>query len=101
MIKMKLLVGADLKGKPKEGKVEISYGTFKKYEGSGIGTRICRQLVLLALETDPSIRITARTLPENIASMEILKKNGFKCLGTVYDEEDGNVLEWEYKKNSL
>lgn len=27
----------------------------------------------------------------------ILKKNGFVCLGTVYDDEDENVLEWELK----
>lgn len=31
------------KGKPREGKVEIAYGTFKNFEGQGIGTEICRQ----------------------------------------------------------
>src|SRR5829696_9039644 len=59
------IVGAaGFKGKPKDGKVEIAYGTFKKYEGQGIGTEICRQLVLLAFETDPAVRITARTLQD-------------------------------------
>ena len=85
------------KGKPKEGKVEIAYGTFKKFEKQGIGTAICRALVSLSLETDPGIRITARTLPENNASAGILKRNGFVFLGLVWDEEDGNVWEWEYK----
>ena len=95
------IVGAaGYKGKPKDGKVEIAYGTFKNYEGRGIGTEICRQLVLLSLQTDPAIRITARTLQDGYASMAILKKNGFECLGTVYDEEDGEVLEWELKKQS-
>jgi RimJ/RimL family protein N-acetyltransferase len=89
------------KGQPKEGKVEIAYGTFKKYEGRGIGTEICRQLVLLSLQTDPDIRITARTLQDGYASMGILKKNGFECLGIVYDDEDGNVLEWEFKKPGI
>ena len=93
------IVGAGgYKGKPRNGKVEIAYGTFKKYEGQGIGTEICRQLVLLSLQTDPAIRITARTLQDGNASIAILKKNGFECLGIVYDEEDGNVLEWEFKK---
>ena len=93
-------VGAGgFKGKPKDKKVEIAYGTFRKYEGKGIGTEICRQLVLLAIETDPEIIITARTLPEENASTGILKKNGFVLLGTVWDEEDGNVWEWEYKGN--
>ena len=91
---------AGYKGKPKDGKVEIAYGTFKKYEGQGIGTEICRQLVLRSLQTDPAVRITARTLQDGYASMTILKKNGFECLGIVYDDEDGDVLEWELKKHS-
>jgi [ribosomal protein S5]-alanine N-acetyltransferase len=95
------IVGAaGYKGKPKDGKVEIAYGTFKNYEGQGIGTEICRQLVLLALQADPEVRITARTFQEGHASMAILKKNGFECLGIVYDEEDGDVFEWEFIKKS-
>jgi [ribosomal protein S5]-alanine N-acetyltransferase len=93
------LVGAaGFKGKPRDGKVEIAYGIFSQYQQQGIGTEICHQLVLLSLQTDPAVRITARTLQENDASGKILKKNGFELLGTVWDEEDGNVLEWEYKK---
>ena len=88
------------KGKPKEGKVELAYGTFKEYQGRGVGTEICRQLVKLTLQTNPALRITARTLQDGFASMAILKKNGFECLGIVEDEEDGAVLEWEYKKQS-
>ena len=89
------IVGAaGYKGQPKQGKVEIAYGTFKKYEGQGIGTEICRQLVLLALQSDHDVRITARTFKDGYASMAILKKNGFECLGEVYDEEDGDVFEW-------
>ena len=88
---------AAFKGKPEDKKVEIAYGTFRKYEGKGIGTEICRQLVLLAVETDPEIKITARTLPEENASASILRKNGFIFLGNVWDEEDGNVWEWEYQ----
>jgi RimJ/RimL family protein N-acetyltransferase len=94
-----IIGAAGYKGKPANGKVEIAYGTFKAYEGKGVGTAICRQLVELSLATDPAIRITARTLPDSYASIGILKKNGFVCLGMVYDEEDGNVLEWEFKKS--
>lgn len=92
------IIGAGgFKGKPTNGKIEIAYGTFKKYEGQGIGTQICRQLVLLSLKTDASVRITARTFQDGYASMAILKKNGFESLGIVYDADDGNVLEWELK----
>ena len=95
------IIGAGgYKGRPKDGKVEIAYGTFEKYQGQGIGTEICRQLVLLSLQTDPAIAITARTLQDGYASITILKKNGFECLGIVYDEEDGSVLEWELKSSA-
>ena len=45
------------KGQPRDGKIEIAYGTVKQHEGKGVATEICRQLVSLALETDPSIKI--------------------------------------------
>ena len=86
------------KGKPRDGRVEIAYGTFKNFEGQGIGKGICRHLVLLSLQTDPSIRITARTIMESNSSTAILKSNGFKCEGVVFDEEDGDVWEWEFQK---
>ncbi|GAA4467352.1 hypothetical protein GCM10023189_50900 [Nibrella saemangeumensis] len=88
-------VGA-FKGAPRDGQVEIAYGTFPASQQQGMGAKICRQLVELALITDPSIRITARTLPEENYSTKILRKNGFHFLGTVWDNEDGDVWEWEY-----
>ena len=92
------IIGAcGYKGKPKDGKIEIAYGTFKKYEGKGIGSEMCLQLVLLSLKTNPSIRIMARTLEDNYKSIKVLKKNRFECIGKVQDEDDGEVLEWEYK----
>ncbi|QHT70792.1 GNAT family N-acetyltransferase [Rhodocytophaga rosea] len=95
-----IIGGGGYKGKPNDNQVEISYGTFKNYQGRGVGTEICRRLVELALQTDPLVKITARTLPDNYASITILKRNGFTCLGTVLDPEDGDVLEWEYNKYS-
>lgn len=92
------LVGAaGFKGQPVNGIVEIAYGTFEKYGKQGIGTEICKQLVDLSLKTDPSIRITARTLPEKNFSTRVLEKNSFEFIGTVDDSEDGEVWEWEFK----
>ena len=93
-----VLVGvAGFKGQPINGIVEIAYGTFEKYRKQGIGTSICKQLVDLSLETDPSIKITARTLPEKNFSTRILEKNNFTLLGSVNDPEDGEVWEWVFK----
>ena len=91
------LVGcAAFKGPPINGTVEIAYGTFEEHRKKGIGTTICKRLVDLSLKTDPSIKITARTLPEENFSNRILKKNNFSFLGTVIDMEDGEVWEWAY-----
>lgn len=94
-----LVASAAFKGKPVNDIVEIAYGTFEKFQGQRIGTAVCKHLVELSLKTDPSIRITARTLPENNFSTRILEKNKFTCLGVVQDPEDGAVWEWEYQGN--
>lgn len=91
------LVGsAGFKGRPVNNKIEIAYGTFPEFQNQGIGTQICRKLVEVALTTNPDLRITARTLQDNLASISILKKNNFELLGIVNDIDDGDVLEWLY-----
>lgn len=91
-----LVGGAAFKGKPINGRVEIAYGVEPNYQHQGIGTAICWQLVELALQTDATVTVTARTLPEENYSTRILAKNNFVFCGTVWDEEDGEVWEWEY-----
>ena len=88
---------AGFKGKPKNGKVEISYGTFHGSRQQGLGTKLCQQLVVLCHQHDKKLIIIARTLPENNASTKILRKNGFEFAGPVWDEDEGDVWEWEYK----
>lgn len=92
---------AGYKGKPLDGAVEIAYGTFPEFENRGIGTQICQKLVKLALLTDSQIKITARTLPDNFPSIAVLKKNGFDYVGIVSDKDDGDVLEWLYRKPGI
>lgn len=93
------LVGcAGIKGKPVNGAIEIAYGTFEKFRNQGIATEICKILVDLSMHTDPAIRITARTLPENNFSTKVLVRNGFINIGPVLDPEDGEVWEWEFQK---
>ena len=85
-------------GKPKDGKVEIAYGTFKDYEGQGIASFSCTQLIAIAKTTDPKIIITAKTSPENNASTKILKQHGFLYTGIVQDEGIGDAWEWVLKE---
>src|SRR5262245_13408228 len=60
---------------PKAGAVEIAYGTFKEFEGQGIASFSCGELLKIAYLTDPDLTVTAKTAPEENASVTILKKN--------------------------
>src|SRR5712692_2310634 len=90
------LVGAcSFKAPPASGKVEIAYFTFPEFERCGIATSMARELIILAKGTEPSIIVTAQTLPQPNASTRILEKLGFGRMGTVVDPEVGEVWEWE------
>lgn len=89
-----IIGSAGIKGRPINETIEIAYGTMEKYQNQGIGTAICKLLVDLSLKTDASVRVTARTLPENKFSCRVLEKNNFTCIGVVDDPDDGDVLEW-------
>ena len=84
------------KGSPTQRGVEISYGVVPAFERRGFGTRICRQLIAMALRESPQLRIFARTLMHESASTRILKRNGFNFVGSVIDPDDGEVWEWDY-----
>src|SRR3954464_14246760 len=45
---------------PVNNTIEVSYWTFKEFEGQGISTIACRQLISIAKAADPEIRITAK-----------------------------------------
>jgi len=90
------IASVGFKGPPVDGIIEIAYGVFEQYRKQGIGTAICKLLVDLSLKTDPSIKITARTLPENNYSSRVLEKNNFIFAGEINDPEDGEVWEWVY-----
>ena len=80
---------------PEDGVVEIAYWTFPEYEGQGIGSFACGELVRMANEADPTVRLTAKTAPEDNASVHILKKNNFVYTHVVQDEEIGDAWLWE------
>lgn len=85
------------KSPPADGRVEIAYFTFPEHEGRGVATRMASALIDIARQADPTVRITARTLPQQNASTRVLSKLGFVLAGTVQDPEDGEVWEWVYQ----
>jgi [ribosomal protein S5]-alanine N-acetyltransferase len=84
-------------GQPNEGKVEIAYWTFKDFEGQGIASFACHELIKIAQNTDPTVTITAKTAPEHNASTRILANNKFSFNEIVQDEEIGDAWLWTLK----
>ena len=85
---------AGFTGQPVDNTVEISYWTFKEWEGQGIASMACKELIALAQKTNPSVTITAKTLPEYNASTKILQNNNFKFVEIVQDHEIGDAWLW-------
>ena len=98
VFKHNIVVGAGgFTGQPKDGKVEIAYGTFKEFEGQGIASFACKELIAISKRTDPTIIITAKTAPEYNASTKILHNNGFTFSEIVQDEGIGDAWLWTLK----
>jgi [ribosomal protein S5]-alanine N-acetyltransferase len=83
------------KSPPQNNRVEIAYFTFPEHESRGVATQMASELVRLALDKMPSVIVAAQTLPEENASTSVLKKLGFRLVGTVDHPEDGLVWEWQ------
>jgi ribosomal-protein-alanine N-acetyltransferase len=83
-------------GKPQNDRVEVAYWTFAAFEGQGIASFACEELIKIALASDPAIVITAKTAPEQNASTKILSNNNFKYDSIVQDHEIGNAWLWVY-----
>ena len=85
------------KGQPKDGKVEIAYWTFNGFEGQGIASFACKELITISQKADPKVIITATTAPEHNASTKILENNEFVFTEIVQDEEIGDAWLWTLK----
>jgi len=87
------------KSPPVGSRVEIAYNTFPECEGRGVATQMARMLMELAWQTNPALTVVAQTLPEEGASTAILRKLGFRLLGSVQHPTDGEVWEWSCNKS--
>ena len=82
------------KSAPKNGAVELAYMTFPPFQGQGVATQMAHGLLDIARSADPFLVLMAYTRPERNASTTILRKLGFRLVGTVEHPDDGTVWEW-------
>jgi RimJ/RimL family protein N-acetyltransferase len=94
----KVVGSCSFTGQPNDGKVEIAYWTFKEFEGQGIASFACKELIKISQNADPKVTITAKTAPEHNASTRILEKNKFIFTKIVQDEEIGEAWLWTLKQ---
>lgn len=85
-------------GQPRDGRVELAYWTFKEFEGKGIASFACKELISIAYKAAPHITIIAKTAPEHNASTKILQNNDFLFTEIVQDDEIGDAWLWVHKK---
>lgn len=82
-------------GPPAAGCVEIAYFTLEEHSGQGFAMQTAQALCRIARENDDSIRIVAKTRPEQGASTRILSQLGFHRSGEAPDHEIGTAWLWE------
>jgi RimJ/RimL family protein N-acetyltransferase len=79
---------------PEDDRVEIAYGTLSGQEGRGYARRTAAALIAIARAARPGVEIYAKTLPEDGPSPAILRRLGFRLIGTAIDHEIGLAWAW-------
>ncbi len=87
------------KGKPKNRQVEIGYEVCEAFRNKGYATIMVLQLLRIAFNNSDIDSIIAHTLPEENASVKVLKKSGFKFEGVTYDDDEGKLWKWVLLKS--
>jgi [ribosomal protein S5]-alanine N-acetyltransferase len=73
---------AGYKGTPSpDGQVEIGYGILKEFRRAGYATEAAQALIERAFSNPHVGTVIAETYPELLASIGVLKKNGFELTG--------------------
>ena len=85
-------------GPPKDGIVEIGYEICEIYRNRGYATELAQALTKNALAKREIKKVIAHTLAQENASTHVLKKCGFKKVGEITSEEDGELWLWERKR---
>lgn len=79
---------------PEAGCIDIGYGIAPSRQRRGIMTRAINAVVEWARATREVRAITAETAIDNIASQQVLARNGFQRVGERFDAEDGPLICW-------
>ena len=96
---MRIVGSGCFKRTPYLNSVEIGYGIVPTARNSGAATQAVKDFVSLAFRNG-LVCVTAEVTPENLASIKVLEKAGFSCVGSRVDDEDGLVQQWAVAKDA-
>ncbi len=82
-----------VKERDAKGRWDIGYGVAPAREGRGHATAAVGALKEIARAVGAT-GLTAETLPDSGASPQVLRRNGFQCIGQFDHPEDGVVDQW-------
>jgi ribosomal-protein-alanine N-acetyltransferase len=74
--------------------VEVGYTVFPAHRRQGYATEAVRALLAWA-EEEGTRRFIASVAPDNEPSLRLVRRLGFEEIGSHWDEEDGEELEFE------
>ena len=83
---------------PRDGAVEIAYGTAPAHQRRGIATAMAGWLIARAFAEKGIEAVVANTAPEFNASTRILVRHGFVRDGVVQDHEIGEAWHWKKRR---
>jgi RimJ/RimL family protein N-acetyltransferase len=91
-----LVIGdGGFKGAPDgDGVVETGYALVEQARGQGYGSEFVRALIGWAFAHPEVTAVTAETLPDNVASIGLLRSLGMEPTGSYEDANEGTVLRW-------
>jgi [ribosomal protein S5]-alanine N-acetyltransferase len=78
---------------PVDGELEFGYGINPSARGRGVGTAAVAMLIPLLRREFPGLRLVARTLVGNLASIRVLMHQGF-VIDRRESTEQGEFLVW-------
>jgi RimJ/RimL family protein N-acetyltransferase len=95
----KLIGNGGFKGKPDDaGTVEIGYAVAPAYRGKGLATEAAQGLIDFAFSNAQIQTIQAHTLAEENESVKVLRKVGMEFVKEFNDPEDGDIRQWQLKR---
>jgi [ribosomal protein S5]-alanine N-acetyltransferase len=97
--KAALIGSVGYRGVPQDGVVEVGCSIATALHGQGLATKAVKKLIQKAFRHKNVQKVIAHTLPDNKASIGVLKNCGMQYMGEVIDPEDGLVWKWEISKS--